>query len=127
MYMNKNLIRQLSKKANRIVVTQDGAFNPKRKRENKVLADIRGSGVCNIFGQTIKVDCCSKAYPDLMTLPVVYLNFLEDRILIFEIGILIDNWIRSESWEGDYAIDNTIWFHDWLIEQGVSYFDRGTE
>lgn len=110
--MSEVLIKQLSETSNRIIITQDREFNPKRKKENIVLADIRSDKIVREFSSTIKIDSSRKADPGWMTEPEVYVNFLEDKLLVFSLGLLIGIWVRSRSWEGDYVINNPVWFHE---------------
>ena len=120
--MNENLISQLAKGSNRIVVTRGSEFNSKRKKENVVISDIRDSDIVDDFAQTLKIDLSHKADPGWMTWPEIYINFLENKALKFSFGVLIGNWIRSSAWEGDYVVLNYNWFHEWLLEHGVSHF-----
>ena len=124
--MSEDLIKFMSESSSRIVITQSREFNPRRKKENIVLTDIRGKQIVKEFCSAIKIDVSSKGGCDWMTLPKIYLNFLDEKILIFSIGILFDGWVRSSSWEGDYVIKNAVWFHEWLIDNGVSYFEGNT-
>ena len=121
---NENLIGQLAKNSNRIVVTRGSEFNPKRKKDNAVIADIRDSDIVDNFAQTLKIDISHKADPGWMTWPEIYINFLENKTLKFSFGVLIDYWIRSSAWEGDYVLLNYKWFHEWLLENEISYFKR---
>ncbi|MCO7222717.1 hypothetical protein [Pleionea sp. CnH1-48] len=122
--MNKNSISQLAKDSNRIIVTQQKALNIKRKKGNIVIADIQDNDVVNRFAETIEIDTSTKAAPGWMMMPEIYINFMNNKTLIFSFGILIGYWIRSNQWEGDYIVHNHNWLHEWLLENGVSSFQR---
>jgi len=126
MLMNIDLINQLTENSNRIVITQNTGFNPKRKVENVVLADLRGIEIVSRFSSEIEVDTLSRTDPGWMTAPEVYVNFLNKKQLLFSFGVLLGHWIRSNSWDGDYAIQNVDWFHDWLVKNGVHFFEKDT-
>ncbi len=124
--MNSDLIEELSEGSNRIVVTQNSTFNPKRKKENIVLSDVRSIRTVNDFISNFKIDIHSQTYPGWMTAPDVYINFLIDKESIFNFGVVLNNLVRSSHWKGDYAIENASWFHSWLLENKVKYFERNT-
>ena len=125
--MNCDLLKNLSEGSNRIVVTQNSIFNPKRKKENIVLSDVRDIGLVHEFISGFKIDIHSQTYPGWMTAPEVYINFLIDNKSIFNFGIVLNNSVRSSGWKGDYSIENASWFHSWLLENEVTYFERNTQ
>ena len=120
--MSEVSIKELSEKSTRIVVTQNREFNLKRKKENIILADIGSRRVVREF--CLKIDISRNAGPDWMTMPQVYLNFFEDKLLVFSLGVLFYGWVRGSSWDADYPINNAAWFYEWLLENRVSFCER---
>ena len=124
--MNECIVNEVARGSNRIVITKGSPFNPKRKKENSVLGDIRDIKKVEEFWASIKLDQTTKINPGWMTMPEVYVTFLDNKSALFSFGILIDSWVRSSVWDGDYKVLNYHWMHEWLLENGVSYFERDT-
>jgi len=61
-----------------------------------------------------------------MTLPIIYINFVKDKVNIFNFGVLTNYYVRSNQWKSDFPICNSNWFDEWLQNNGITYFAKNT-
>ena len=98
---------------NRIVVTAQTQFDPKDRTRTPVLADIRDPAAIEIAKNVLLVepDSCRGSW---MSPVDIYIAFLTGKSLIGSVGVVLDSWLRSSIWEGDYAVSSDHDFRAWL-------------
>jgi len=111
---NERISRLLSE-INRIVITVAAPFNPKNKKHNDVLADIRDVAVLEQAKEVFLVDPNS-SQGSWMSPVDVYISFLNGKSLVGSVGVVLNNWFRCEGWEGDYAVAHSEAFQHWLLD-----------
>lgn len=113
-----NHIESLLSGCNRIVVTAANPFDPRKKKSNDVLADIRNTESIELAKDVFLVDLNS--FKGSWMSPVdVYVGFLSGKCLIGSVGVVLGSLLRSPDWEGDYAVKNHHELHSWLLNHGV--------
>ncbi len=114
---NDNMERLLSG-CNRIVVTAGAPFDPRDKKSNKVLADIRDVASIGLAKVAFVVDpnSCKGSW---MSPADIYVGFLSEKSLIGSVGVVLSSWLRSTDWEGDYGVTNHNELQNWLLDHGV--------
>jgi hypothetical protein len=111
-------IESLLSRCNRIVVTAANPFNPRKKKSNDVLADIRDAGSIVLAKDVFLVDMNS--FKGTWMSPVdIYVGFLSGTHLIGSVGVVLESLLRSPDWEGDYAVKKPHELYSWLLNHGV--------
>jgi hypothetical protein len=111
-------IEHLLSVCDRIVVTTETPFNPKNKKYNDVLADIRDAASIGLAKDAFLVgpNSCKGSW---MSPVDVFVAFLDGKFLLGNVGVVLNSWLRSPSWEGDYAVENQHVFWRWLQDNKV--------
>ncbi|MFZ2267341.1 MAG: hypothetical protein WAV95_07150 [Azonexus sp.] len=111
-------IQSLLSGCNRIVITAATPFDPRKKKSNDVLADIRDSGSIGLAKNVFLVDINS--FKGSWMSPVdVYVGFLSGKRLIGSVGVVLWGLLRSPDWECDYAVKSHHELLGWLLDHGV--------
>jgi hypothetical protein len=117
-------VERLLSGCNRIVLTMGFPFDPKHKKRNAVLADIRDAASIESVKDVLVVDP-SSPNPSWMSPVDLYVAFVDGKCVIGSVGIVLRSWLRSEDWDGDYAVKDHHKFENWLRSHGVSIESLG--
>ena len=117
-------VQRLLSGCDRIVLTMQSPFDPKHKKRNSVLADIRDAASIESAKEVLVVDN-DAPNPSWMSPVDLYVAFVEGKRLVGSVGVVLRNWLRSEDWDGDYALKDHHEFENWLGRHGVSVESLG--
>jgi hypothetical protein len=109
-------------RCDRVVVTAARPFNPRNRSKNDVLLDIRDSGEILSLVKLVEVDV-SNAH-SWMSPADIYFNFLLERQLIGEVGVVLRGFLRASEWTGDYEIRRPQEFLRWCEEKCINNHPR---
>ncbi len=97
----------------RIVVTRRSPFDPRDKKRNEILADIRDVAAI-ASAQDAFLLGLNAENPSWMSPVDFYVAFLKEKTLLGSVGIVLGGLLRSEDWQGDYAPRDRQLLQCWL-------------
>ena len=115
-------IKELAAKSNRIVITEKKAYDPKNKKSNIVLADIRENNEIDFICSKLLIDETSNEGSWMSPIDF-YINFMNSKSILKSIGVVLDSWLRCTEWDGDYAINNHNEFQAWVSNNKEKYIE----
>lgn len=106
--------------SNRIVLTKTGRYNPKNRKQNQVIADIRDA-------QQIKIlyECLEIIYdpePDVTgwMSPISYtITSMKDKEVIDSVGVVLVAWLRKAEWKSDFLLTKHEEYKEWLLKNSI--------
>ena len=115
-------VKDVTNNCNRIVITEKNPYDPKKKKKNIVLADVQDEREIAFFLTKLNIDKASNK-GNWMSPIDIYFNFMINKSFSTSIGLVLESWLRSTEWSGDYAIKNHQEFQAWLSNNKEKYIE----
>jgi len=103
--------------ANRVVFTNSGAYNPKKKKGNSVIADIRDAQkIRNLYRCLEIIYDPNPETTGWMSPPDYTITSMNDKEVIDSVNVVLKGWLRKAAWKSDYSLIRYEDYRDWLSE-----------
>lgn len=106
------------KNANRVIVTATIPYNPKKRKDNVILADVKRECELDLLRDLIQVEK-NEGNGKWMSPIDAHINFMQDKSLLLSLGLVLDCWLRHDKWECDFHLCDCSSFHEWLVRNKV--------